>query len=275
MEKTDWRIVSLHSMSSYNRKALSLIQFIIIISAVFFIISATVAVLMSLAITKPIKNLTHLMKKVENEDFNVHFTTRSVDEIATMGHVFNSMIDRIRNLIKSVYKSKLAEKDAVIYALQSQINPHFLHNTLQSISNIALLEGPSDIANMCRCLSSMFRYSIEGKRRFVMLYDEVTHINNYFYLLSIQHKDRIRYLADINEDLLLIRVPRFILQPLVENSVFHGLDSMSSGGEIKVYAILENDILKVTVEDNGIGMGESFLLHFFRPSLFILCFRPF
>jgi two-component system sensor histidine kinase YesM len=101
----------------------------------------------------------------------------------------------------------------------------------------------------------MFRYSIEAKRRYVMLYDEVTHINNYFYLLSIQHKDRLKYSVEIDEELLSIRVPRFILQPLVENSVTHGLSSVSSGGEVKVHASRELDILHITVEDNGAGMS--------------------
>lgn len=258
MDKTGWKVVSLHSMASYNNKAFKLIRFIIAISAIGLIISIIIAVLISLAITRPVKNLISLMKKIENEDFDVHFSIKSKDEIATLGNVFNSMVKRIRDLIKRVYKSGLMEKDAVIYALQSQINPHFLYNTLQSISNIAQLENVPDISTMCRCLSSMFRYSMETKRRFVMLYDEVEHVRNFFYLQSIQYNDRLKFSINIPDEYLSIRVPRFILQPLVENSVLHGIYPKPSGGEIRISALKDDENLRITVEDDGVGIeGEK------------------
>lgn len=259
LQKTGWKIISLHSMGAYNQKAGSIIQFIILISAMCLIISIIIAIIISAVITRPIKVLSSLMRKVETEDFDVHFIPKGHDEIAAMGKVFNSMIERIRELVKSVYQSRLAEKDATIYALQSQINPHFLYNTLQSISDIAEYENVPDITRMCQCLSAMFRYSIEIKTRFVRLYDEVEHITNFFQLQSIRHKNRFTFIIDIPGELMNISVPRFILQPLVENSITHGLQPSPAGGQVRVCAANTGNVLCITVEDNGVGIMEETL----------------
>ncbi|MCK5128806.1 MAG: sensor histidine kinase [Clostridiales bacterium] len=257
MNMTGWTVVNLHQMENYNQEAQRIIKSIILIALLCFLVLIFVAMAISNAITRPLKDLTLLMKKVEKDDFDVIFETKSKDETAILGSVFNSMIIRIKELIQSVYKSKLAEKDALIYALQSQINPHFLYNTLQSISNIAQLENVTDITTICQCLSSMFRYNIGDNKKFVLLYDEVINIKNYFYLKSVQHRDRIKFVIDIPEELLNIQVPRFILQPLVENSISHGLDMKPNGGVITIEAKTEDKVLIIDIEDNGVGIKEK------------------
>lgn len=257
MPKTGWKIVSLHSMESYNKKAVSIIRFIILIASVFLLASILIAVIISSWITKPIQKLASLMKRVEKEDFNVRFAGRGMDEVAQLGHIFNSMVDRMKNLIETVYQSQLVEKDAVIYSLQSQINPHFLYNTLQSISDMAEADNNPDISAMCSCLSSMFRYNVEKQHLFVKLYDEVEHIRNYFFLQKIQYKDKLRYFVEIPEELLTIKVPRFIMQPVVENAIQHGIFAQLSEGEIRITGFAADGKLHLVIEDNGIGMEED------------------
>ncbi len=159
----------------------------------------------------------------------------------------------------TVYQSQLAEKDAIIYSLQSQINPHFLYNTLQSVSDIAEMDNNPDISVMCLCLSSIFRYNIEKQHRFVRLYDEVEHIRNYFFLQKVQYKDKLHFSVEIPQELLTIKVPRFIMQPVVENAIQHGIFAQLSEGEVKITASLIADELHLVVEDNGIGIEEESL----------------
>jgi two-component system sensor histidine kinase YesM len=257
--KTNWKIVSLHSMESYNQKAINIIRFIILIASIFLLISILIAVIISSLITRPIQNLALLMRRVEREDFNVHFTGKGRDEVAQLGVIFNAMVDRIKTLIQTVYQSQLAEKDAIIYSLQSQINPHFLYNTLQSVSDIAEMDNNPDISVMCLCLSSIFRYNIEKQHRFVRLYDEVEHIRNYFFLQKVQYKDKLHFSVEIPQELLTIKVPRFIMQPVVENAIQHGIFAQLSEGEVKITASLIADELHLVVEDNGIGIEEESL----------------
>lgn len=251
---TGWKIVSLHSMDDYFDKSRNILGFIAAISAASFLVSVLLAVLISRLLAKPIMDLTALMERVKNDDFSVRYESGRRDEIGVMGNVFNSMVTRIRTLIDNVYKAEIAEKDMRIMALQSQINPHFLYNTLQSISNIADQENVTDISAMCGSLSSMFRYNAEGGRRFVMLYDEIRHIENYFYIQSIQYKNRLRHELDIPDDLLTLQVPRFIIQPLVENAVTHGLESLPEGGLVRIVAGRGEENAYICVEDNGRGI---------------------
>lgn len=252
-----WKLVSLHSMDDYFNKSRSILGFIVVVSISSFLISVLLAVFISRLLAKPVMDLTALMERVKNDDFTVRYESGRLDEIGVMGNVFNSMVSRINTLIESVYKAEITERDMHIMALQSQINPHFLYNTLQSISSIADRENVPDISAMCRSLSSMFRYNVEGGRRFVMLVDEINHIGNYFYLLSIQYKNRLKYEINIPDALLTLQVPRFIIQPLVENAVTHGLESLPEGGLVRISAESGKDRAFIHIQDNGCGISPG------------------
>ena len=257
IDNTDWKIISLHSMKAYNEKAISITRFIIIISSMILVLSIIIGFFISDAITKPLKELSNVMGHIENENFDIRVKTKGEDEVAVLGKVFNQMVERIRDLVQNVYKAQLAEKDAAIYALQSQINPHFLYNTLQSIADIADYEDVHEITDMCGSLSSMFRYSIENERRFVRLYDEVQHIDNYISLQSIRYGDQIKFDIRIPETYLNIRVPRFILQPIVENAIIHGISPKGFKGRVMIHADKSQESLRITVEDDGVGMDDN------------------
>lgn len=257
LESTNWKIILIHSMSSYNSKTTSILKYILIVSFFCVILSFFIASSISSVITRPLKKLKSLMEKAEEEDFNVHFDALYNDEISRLAKVFNLMIGKIKMLIKTVYKSQLIEKNAVIYALQSQINPHFLYNTLQSISDMAELGEVEKVSVMTMSLSSMFRYSIENKMIFVRFYDELEHIKNYIYLQSTRYGNKFKFIYNVPEELLNIRLPRFILQPLIENSIVHGIFPKIEDGIISIKALVNSGILQIIVEDNGIGINSE------------------
>lgn len=259
IETTGWQVVSLNPMTAFETRTGKVLSVLILVALLSLALSIGIAVFLSAAIATPLKKMTLLMKKVENQDFNVAFHAKYRDEIGQLGDGFNLMVARIQNLIQTVFKAQLMEKDATIYALQSQINPHFLYNTLQSISDCAEQENVAAISTLCQCLSAIFRYNSEGREPFVRLYDELEHIKNYLYIQSVRFDNRFRVDIDIPEDLLNTAMPRFILQPLVENAISHGVAAKVAGGAIRIEAVRAGGVLELTVADNGQGIEPALL----------------
>lgn len=199
------------------------------------------------------------MKEVEKNNLNVTFVSDTNDEISQLGNSFNKMIAQINLMLQQVYDSKLAEKDAVIYALQTQINPHFLYNTLQSISDISISYDIMEIPEMCTCLSSMLRYSINTQKRFVRLYDEIENIKNYYTIQSLKYPEKLSLSINIDSNYYDVRIPRLILQPLIENSCTHGFSAIQESFHIQIVAKANGEHLEITISDDGQGIPSDTL----------------
>lgn len=158
----------------------------------------------------------------------------------------------------SALNMEMFQKKAEYSALQSQINPHFLYNTLETIRSQAITDGDNEIAEMVRRLSSIFRYSISREGEMVTLRDEINNIRNYMKIMEFRFYDRFELEIDVDEEERIydLYVPRLILQPLVENAISHGLDETVEGGIVRIEAVLADDLI-VTVSDNGKGMSLS------------------
>lgn len=263
---TDWKVVSVHSLSSYTNKSTTIFNFMLMEALVSLAVSIVILVMISSAITRPLNKLTSLMEQVQRGNFNVRFYSKYRDEVGKLGTSFNYMLTYTNTLIDNVYKLQIAEKEATIFALQSQINPHFLYNTLQMISDFAETGDAEEVSSVCSCLSSIFRYSIDGKNRYVRFSDEVAHVKNYVYIQSIRLNHRFEFSLQIPEECYNVRVPRLILQPLVENCITHGIYDKLEGGKIIISASLENGLLHLKIADNGVGIPEE-KLAFLRETL--------
>ncbi len=144
-------------------------------------------------------------------------------------------------------------------ALQSQVNPHFLFNTLNAAARLAYLENASRTGEIVYSLASLLRYSLRNIDKLVCLKDEITHIKHYLYIQEVRYKDRIRAVIEVPEHLGDVLLPVMSLQPLVENAIVHGLEKKEEGGEVKILACEVGDIVKLEVIDNGVGMGREVL----------------
>lgn len=257
MGLTGWKIIALNSIESYYAKTKAIFNSMILAALACIFMSFLIAAAISSGITKPLKKLAALMQRVERDDFDIRFPVKYHDEISLLGRVFNHMVDRIKNLISSVYQSQLAEKDALILAFQSQINPHFLYNTLQSLSDQALREGADNVSEMSRRLSKMFRYTVDNPQRMVRLYDEVEHCRNYLFLQAIRYDRQFTANLNIPAELMNQQIPKFILQPLIENSILHGIYADMAAGVIEVTAERAGESLLLAVADNGAGIPEA------------------
>lgn len=177
------------------------------------------------------------------------------DEIAVLDQQFNRMLGKLDQLIKTSYVQKLENKEAQLKNLQLQINPHFLYNTLETISSIAAVKQVFVVCDICGKLGEIFRYSL-GKDygELVPLEQEMTHIKNYMFIQKIRYGDRLQVFYNIDVDAAHVYIPRFILQPIVENAISHGLSNLTSVGTLEVSAFEKKDRLYIEIEDDGEGM---------------------
>lgn len=232
----------------------------IIIASICAVIFIVISIVLSNYLTKPIAYLSTYMSKYKSHNFikRVKYLNRT-DEIGILFNEYNSMIDELDTYIKREYQNKLITLDSQMKSLEAQINSHFLYNTLESINSIAEIEGVESISIMSMALGNMFRYSIKTKSELVQIADELKHVKDYISIQQIRFSNRFHVDIDIPEDMLELKVLKLILQPIVENALYHGLNYCSSGNLIKIFARLDGNILYISISDNGCGMSEAVL----------------
>lgn len=208
-------------------------------------------------LTRPLRELRHAMKRAGNGDLDANVDTRREDEIARLTRTYNRMLSDTKEYIRQNEEHQRRQKALELKTLQYQINPHFLYNTLDTIYMMARQSGNREICEMVMSLSTLFRLSLAHGQDFVSLEHEIRYITCFLQIQLIRFPEGFVWKTNVPENLLQCRVLKFILQPLVENSVNHGLRNAPDGGEIVVSASREADDLVLRVTDNGIGMTEQ------------------
>lgn len=246
---------------SYNEvtdRMSALANFNFIVVGIILFVSLSLTILFSRIFTKRIHVLIGKMKKAEEGDLNISSVIEGEDEVGLLDRQFNSMTFRLKSVISENYIQRLEKREAELNALQLQINPHFLYNTLESISAIAAINNCFDICTICQKLGDMFRYNINSiKNEFVFLRDEINHIKNYIYIQEIRFEGRFTMEYEIPEDLMKCRILKFILQPVIENALHHGLEAKMGKGIIIISAKICKNTLHLSVKDNGVGMPQD------------------
>ena len=230
---------------------------------------------------RPIIYLSRIMdsyhgKDEEPDEKNLELYKNRTDEIGQMYRSYEQLQDRLNTLIKEIYIRNLEKKDAELALLQSQINPHFLYNTLDSINWLALANDQDEISEMITALSDTFRLSLmKNNSSFVAISDEIQYIKSYLMLQKFRYGDRLNYKFEIPDELPKLYVPRFILQPVIENSLKHGIDQIEGGGLIQIRFEISSQLrITVTNDGNQIDLDKMRQLLFFDPkSTDILAFQ--
>ena len=233
---------------------------IIIIIAVTICFIAAVLCLRFIAkyVSGRIVELRQDMKKVEKGDLSVITSSDSHDEIGDLVNSFAKMLNTINNLINEVYKSKIKEKEYEMRALQAQINPHFLYNTLSLINWKALEAGAMDISKITLALSTFYRTSLNKGKNVMSISDEIDNMRSYISIQLMMHDNEFDFVEEIDPEILKYKTLNLVLQPLIENAIDHGIDLKSDGrGCITIIGRDAGDEIELIVKDNGVGMTKE------------------
>lgn len=252
---TGWVTVGVFRMGDTLETVASLRRYTLIVAVISIALATMVSLSFSASFTGPISRLRRLMGEAESGNLDVSFDTRPYyGEIRQLGGSFNSMMDKIRELLALVYKEQQDKREAEIRTLQAQIKPHFLYNTLDTIRWMAEEHQANEIVQLVSALTRLFRVSLSRGREVISLSDEMDHVRSYLYIQKVRYEDKLNYEIDVPEALLSLRVNKLILQPLVENAIYHGIKQKRGAGHIRLTGAREGDLLVMYVEDDGAGM---------------------
>lgn len=259
---TPLRLTAVVNYSSLFRE-FSLTLILMILTALICIANfLIIAYFVSYRLVKPIETLSTQMvsQKGHSLELSTQYLSRS-DEIGTLYNGYNKMAESLNAAVKQDYRDKLVVLDAQMKSLEARINSHFLFNTLESINSMAELEDNEQIATMSLALGNMFRFTLKTQSELVTVKEELGNVQDYVSIQQIRFDNRFRLIVNMTDDFKQRRVLKLILQPLVENALYHGLKYCSCGDLISITGQTEDHYLYIDVMDNGQGMEKDQILH--------------
>jgi two-component system sensor histidine kinase YesM len=265
LELLQWRIVGIVKLKEIMGTAQEIRKWTIILE---FLLVAGVALLFLLitrTITLPIRDLRKKMEIAESGDLQVEAEYQFNDEISDLSKGFNRMMKNIRELIDENERQQEYLKKLEFKALQAQINPHFLYNTLDAIVWTAEADNKEEVVNIAKNLSTFFRVALSKGKEWILVEEEIRHIESYLSIQKVRYRDILEYEIDIDPELKNLSILKLVLQPLVENALYHGLKNKRGGGKIVITGKkINKQLVAFEVMDDGIGMTEANLIQVIR-----------
>ncbi len=253
---TGWKIIAVDPFQDIDYMSARFQTYTVIIAVFIIILLVFINILLSSRIAKPIEQLEKYVKEIENGDFCREVEVSGSYEIEHLGKAINSMVKQTRKLMDDIIAEQEAKRRSELDALQAQINPHFLYNTLDSIVWMTENERYKDAVCMVTSLARLFRISLSRGKNIIPVSDELEHVKNYLIIQSFRYSDKIKYSIEAEPQVLNCATIKLIVQPLVENSIYHGIEYMDNG-EIDIKAYRKGDDLYIDVIDNGPGMPQE------------------
>lgn len=264
LPRTGWKLISVIPKNELLQeldtvKRLNIATYVIVISMLFLFLF-----IFTTRIIKPIKAIMDFMKSYPKMGQDSRFSVVYHNEIGVLAANLNRMLDEIDSLSKEIqltqkqkFEIEIVKKQMEISAYRNQINPHFLYNTLECIRAMAFYYKVQEIADISTSLSNMFRYSVKGNN-FVTIQDEISHVKEYAQIIELRFMGRMQVVIEVDEDLLEVKTLKMLLQPIVENAVFHGLEKKIDNGIVQISAqkVAQNKVQYV-IRDNGYGMEDN------------------
>ncbi|MCK0472368.1 sensor histidine kinase [Halalkalibacter sp. APA_J-10(15)] len=263
---TDWNTVGVFSSDQSVAEVQQILFYVI--TFVFFVcfVGITASYFLSHTISRPINQLMRAMQKAESGDLTSRYKAGGMDEVGRLGRSFNTMIEQIHKLISLTERQERKKREAELHSLQANIKPHFLYNTLDTIQWMARKKDAPDVADLVGSLSKLFRIGLSKGGTIIRLEDEMEHIKNYLQIQSVRYKNKLNYSLTVSPDLKHLSILKIVLQPIVENAIYHGIKERRGPGLITIEAKVEHEMLIIQIGDNGKGMTEETLLQL-RESL--------
>ncbi|WP_424769236.1 sensor histidine kinase [Paenibacillus sp. sgz302251] len=257
MKSQNWRIVELTPNELILKPGNVIKRATFFSIVVSFAICLAVILLFAARVLTPLKQIRVLMRRVERENFDTEMKVRGNDEITLLAIGFNQMSQKLDELINEVHVSKMKQKEAQLKALQEQINPHFLYNTLDLIYWMSRMENAFDTSVMINSLSQLFRIGLNSGSRFTTVRKEVEHLEHYILIQQKRYEESISFTMNIETETLDCTVTKMVLQPIVENAIRHGIEAVDGSGRIEIRIFQDGDMLVYSVSDDGGGADED------------------
>jgi len=260
-----WRVVSITDSGLVLGNIYGILRYSLLICSAIMLFSILIFGLLSNKLTQGLRRLVYNMDKIKDGKFDVFINLKENDEIGEISRSFKNMIDRIDNLINEVYlydihlkDLEIKKKEAELNALQSQINPHFLFNTMESIRMNLIRKGDMEISDVIQDFALLLRRSIETGSDSLPLRKELDLMEYYLKIQKFRYRDKFEYKIDVSAELYEVIIPKFIIQPIVENALYHGIEMKDEQCVLKVFSrVTPENIIIICVEDDGAGMNAD------------------
>ncbi|WP_353799962.1 sensor histidine kinase [Gottfriedia acidiceleris] len=261
--KTGWTLVILKPTSFLNEGVTPVRKATLLSGAIGFIIFVISSIILATMITRPIKKLTNTMKNAKMDELKINKESAASLEIIELNRTYNQMVENTNHLIQVVYEKELLRSQTELKALQAQIDPHFLYNTLNALYWSLDDRGEEDLAEIVIAMSGLFRYTIgnANSSEWVTIQAALDQIERYLQIMKMRLGERLLWEVSVEPNLLAIKIPKLLIQPLVENAIMHGIESSREQGIVlvKIKRINDSSNLLVTVKDNGPGINREAL----------------
>ena len=259
LKDTGWTVAATIPYAVITQQTTNLLSIFLILCLLCAVIMVTVIIVQSGSFTRPILKLQKAMKTVSRGDMTVRIEDKRTDEFGELNEGFNRLVGELDQLITHISESKERENLAKYQMLQSQINPHFLYNTLESIRMMAVLRDEEEISEALISLSKLFRYCIRQGDRLVTVREELQQAKNYLFLQSLRYQERLQVIYQVDEQVLNRQMPKVLLQPLLENAFAHGLQDREETGVITITVGQAENGTSFAIHDNGCGIDSESL----------------
>ena len=263
---TGWKAVGVNPTGSMTLNVLKTRIFVVFIVLLFLFVLTMINAYISSRITNPIKELEKSVSLLESGDLDAPVYIGGSAEIRSLGHSIQGMALRIKGLMNDIVAEHESKRKSEFYTLQSQINPHFLYNTLDIIVWMIENEKKTDAVRVVTALARFFRISLSRGKSIITVKDELEHVRNYLMIQQMRFKNKFTYEIDADEDVLELASLKLMLQPMVENAIYHGMEFMDGDGVIQIRVWREGDDLYLRVRDNGLGMTKEQVENLFKDS---------
>ncbi|MDQ6420443.1 sensor histidine kinase [Paenibacillus sp. LHD-117] len=254
---TNWTTVGVFAVQDTVQEIKDINLYLVSFVFVVCMLGIAASYYLSHSISRPITQLASLMRKVEEGNMSIRIAGERRDEVGMLGRSFNKMLAQMTRLLTQVGEEQRLKREAELRSLQAHIQPHFLYNTLDTIQWLARKDGAHEATEMVESLSKLFRIGLSKGQEMIPLTDEFEHIRSYLKIQKTRYRDKLNYTIDVDDSCSNLVVLKVILQPVVENAIYHGIKERRGPGMIGIRANTSGGVLTLIVEDNGAGMSEE------------------
>nr|WP_051236053.1 sensor histidine kinase [Paenibacillus pinihumi] len=249
-----WKVVGVAYMNEMLTTRGELNRYLIIVLSVALLFVMVMSMLLAAVLTRPIRRMERTMKAVEKGNFNVKLTVEGPLEVERLSRRFNLMLDKIRHLMSQIIVEQESKRKYELEALQAQINPHFLYNTLNSVVRMIGMSKNEEVIAMITSLSKLFRLSLSKGKTVITVEEELEHARHYLNIQQMRFRRKFTFSIEGDKGALTCMTLKLVLQPLIENAIVHGIEYSVDEGVIRVRADIREGVLVLEVQDNGVGM---------------------